>query len=79
MFYVALFPQFVPAGAPVLPAALLMAATIVAFDVVWYSALAYAVTRARRAFLDGPWARRVERLTGAVLIGLGVRLALERR
>ena len=79
VFYVALFPQFVPAGTPVLPAALLMAATIVAFDVVWYSALAYAVTRARRAFFDGPWARPVERLTGAVLIGLGVRLALERR
>jgi threonine/homoserine/homoserine lactone efflux protein len=79
VFYVALFPQFVPAGAPVLPSALLMAATIVAFDLVWYSALAYGVTRARRAFLDGPWARRVERLTGAVLIGLGVRLAFERR
>jgi threonine/homoserine/homoserine lactone efflux protein len=79
VFYVALFPQFVPAGAPVLPFALLMAATIVAFDLVWYSALAYGVTRARRAFLDGPWARRVERLTGAVLIGLGVRLAFERR
>ena len=79
VFYVALFPQFVPDGAPVLPAALLMAATIVAFDLVWYSALAYGVSRARRAFLDGPWARRVERLTGAVLVGLGVRLALERR
>jgi threonine/homoserine/homoserine lactone efflux protein len=79
VFYVALFPQFVPDGAPVLPSALLMAATIVVFDLVWYSALAYGVTRARRAFLDGPWARRVERLTGAVLIGLGVRLALERR
>jgi threonine/homoserine/homoserine lactone efflux protein len=79
VFYVALFPQFVPAGAPVLPSALLMAATIVAFDLVWYSALAYGVTRARRAFLDGPWARRVERLTGAVLVGLGLRLALERR
>ena len=79
VFYVALFPQFVPDGAPVLPSALLMAATIVAFDLVWYTALAYGVTRARRAFLDGAWARRVERLTGAVLIGLGVRLALERR
>ena len=79
VFYVALFPQFVPAGAPVLPAALLMAATIVAFDLVWYSTLAYAVARARRAFVDGPWARRVERLTGAVLVALGVRLALERR
>jgi len=79
VFYVALFPQFVPAGAPVLPAAVLMAATIVAFDLVWYSVLAYAVTRARRAFVDGPWARRAERLTGAVLIGLGARLVLERR
>ena len=79
VFYVALFPQFVPAGAPVLPSALLMAATIVAFDCAWYSVLAYAVARARRAFVAGPWARRVERLTGAVLIGLGVRLALERR
>ena len=79
VFYVALFPQFVPTGAPVLPSALLMAATIVAFDVMWYSALAYAVTRARRAFRSGRWARRVERLTGAVLIGLGARLALERR
>ncbi len=62
-----------------LPAAVLMAATIVAFDLVWYSALAWAVTRARRAFVEGPWARRVERLTGVVLVGLGVRLALERR
>jgi threonine/homoserine/homoserine lactone efflux protein len=79
VFYIALFPQFVPAGAPVLPSALLMAATIVAFDCVWYSALAYAVARARRAFVAGRWARRVERLTGAVLVALGVRLALERR
>jgi threonine/homoserine/homoserine lactone efflux protein len=35
--------------------------------------------RARRAFVEGPWMRRFERLTGAVLVGLGVRLALERR
>ncbi len=79
VFYVALFPQFVPAGTAVLPAAVLMAVTIVAFDLVWYSALAWAVTRARRAFVEGPWARHVERLTGVVLVGLGVRLALERR
>lgn len=78
-FFVALFPQFVPAGAPVLPSALLMGCTIVAFDLVWYSALAYLVARARRAFVEGPWLRRFRRLTGAVLVGLGVRLALERR
>ena len=45
VFFVALFPQFVPHGAPVLPSALLMACTIVAFDLVWYSVLAYLVAR----------------------------------
>jgi threonine/homoserine/homoserine lactone efflux protein len=78
-FFVALFPQFVPAGEPVLAAALLMACTIVLVDLVWFSTVAYLVTRAKRAFVDGPWLRRVEKLTGAVLVGLGVRLALERR
>jgi threonine/homoserine/homoserine lactone efflux protein len=78
-FFVALFPQFVPHGTPVLPAALLMVAVIVSFDLVWYSLLAYLVARAKRAFVEGPWLRRFERLTGAVLVGLGVRLALERR
>jgi threonine/homoserine/homoserine lactone efflux protein len=79
VFFVALFPQFVPDGAAVLPSALLMAATIVTFDLVWYSVLAFLVTRAKRAFVEGPWLRRAERFTGAVLIGLGARLAFERR
>jgi threonine/homoserine/homoserine lactone efflux protein len=79
VFFVALFPQFIPRGAPVLPSALAMAAVIVAVDLVWYSTLALLVARARKAFLEGGWGRRVERLTGAVLVGLGIRLALERR
>jgi threonine/homoserine/homoserine lactone efflux protein len=79
VFFVALFPQFVPDGAPVLPSALLMAAMVVSFDLVWYSALAYVVARARRAFVEGPWLARAQRFTGAVLVGLGVRLAFERR
>jgi threonine/homoserine/homoserine lactone efflux protein len=79
VFFVALFPQFVPAGAPVLPSALLMVTMIVGFDLVWYSALAYLVARARRAFVEGPWLARAQRVTGAVLVGLGVRLAFERR
>jgi threonine/homoserine/homoserine lactone efflux protein len=79
VFFVALFPQFVPHGAAVLPAALVMAGVIVTFDLIWYSTLALIVHRAKRAFVEGPWSRRLERLTGAVLVGLGVRLALERR
>lgn len=79
VFFVALFPQFVPRGTPVLPAALAMVCVIVAFDLVWYSVLAALVSRAKRHFVEGRWAQRVERVTGAVLIGLGVRLVLERR
>jgi threonine/homoserine/homoserine lactone efflux protein len=79
VFFVALFPQFIPDGAAVLPNALAMAATIVVLDLVWYSALAYFVARTRRAFIEGAWLRRVERLTGGVLVGLGLRLAFERR
>ena len=56
-----------------------MVGVIVCIDLVWYSLLAYLVARAKRAFVEGPWLRRFERLTGAVLVGLGVRLALERR
>src|SRR6185437_6718021 len=78
-FFVALFPQFIPHGAAVLPRAVAMAVVIVAVDLVWYTTLALLVARARKAFTDGGWGRRIERVTGAVLIGLGVRLALERR
>ena len=70
VFFVALFPQFIPAGAPVLPSALGMAATVVALDLVWYSALAYGVARTRRAFVEGAWLRRAERFTGGA-VGLG--------
>lgn len=79
VFFVALFPQFIPDGEPILPSALIMAATIVVLDLIWYSALAYAVGRARRAFVDGPWLRRFQQMSGGALIVLGLRVAVERR
>lgn len=79
VFFVALFPQFIPRGAAVLPCALAMVGVILVFDLVWYSLLAFLVARAKDAFVAGGWGRRVERLTGAVLVALGIRLAFERR
>ena len=78
VFFVALFPQFLSRGAPVLPYALGMAAVIVVFDVIWYSTLAYAVDRTR-AVLQPRVQRRMEKLTGAIVVGLGARLAAEHR
>ena len=43
----------------------------VALDLVWYSVLALVVTRVRRAFVAGPWQRRLERLTGSMMVALG--------
>jgi threonine/homoserine/homoserine lactone efflux protein len=62
----------------VLPAALAMAAVIVVLDVAWFSTLAYLVERAGKALR--PRIRTLlERFTGTVLVGLGVRLAVESR
>ena len=79
IFFVALFPQFLERGHSTVTTGLAMAALIVALDLVWYSAVALAVTRVRRAFAAGPWQRRLERLTGSVMIGSGLRLAVETR
>jgi len=78
VFFVALFPQFLTRGSPVLPYALGMAAVIVVLDVLWFSGLAFAVDRARTV-LRPRVQRGMERFTGAVMVGLGLRLAAESR
>jgi threonine/homoserine/homoserine lactone efflux protein len=78
LFFLALFPQFLARGAAVLPAAVLMALVIVACDVVWFSTLAWLVDRAGRA-LRPRLRRLLDRVSGAVLVGLGVRVAVAAR
>ena len=79
MFFLALFPQFIPDGAPVLPYALAMAAILVVADFVCYVSLGAAVARASRSLARSRLARRIEQLTGAVLLALAGRLAYETR
>jgi threonine/homoserine/homoserine lactone efflux protein len=78
VFFVALFPQFLDPHANVLPAALLMAGVIVCFDLLWFGTLIYAVHRA--GTLLRPKVRAtMERITGAVMIALGVSVAADQR
>lgn len=78
VFFIALFPQFLSPGASVLPAALAMAAVIVAYDIVWFSLLAWSVDRAGRMLR--PRIRQfMERATGTVMVGLGLSVAAEAR
>jgi threonine/homoserine/homoserine lactone efflux protein len=79
IFFTSLLPQFVSAGHPVLLPFLVLGAVFVAMTVVWL--LAYTVVAARAAqMLMRPRVRAaLDRFTGVVLIGLGLRLAVERR
>jgi threonine/homoserine/homoserine lactone efflux protein len=78
VFMVAFFPQFVPAGSNVLTVTLLLGLLQVVVDGGWYLLVAVLVARARSFFATATFRRRLERATGTVLIGLGVRMALSR-
>jgi threonine/homoserine/homoserine lactone efflux protein len=77
LFYVALLPQFVPEGSPLLATTLLLAAVQILLSMAWYLLLASAVSRARAAFVRG--ARKLEAISGAALIGFGIKLAADAR
>lgn len=75
VFYVAVLPQFIPAGVPHLPMGVLLTSVHVAEGLLW-SAVLVAFARAVRGWLRRPAARKVmDRLTGVVIVGFGLRLA----
>jgi len=81
LFFLALLPQFVdPSRGQVVAQFLLLGATLAALDTVYELALVALVHRLRERFLSSQRLRAWQsRLTGAVLIGLGLRLAFQKR
>ena len=79
LFYLTLLPQFVRPGDPVLLRSLLLAGIHVVIGLVWLVTYVYFLGRLS-AMLERPRVRQaLEGVTGTMLIGLGVRLAWERR
>jgi len=79
IFYLTFLPQFISPGEPVLARSLLLAAIHIAMGFVWLSAYAWFIDRLG-AVLTRPAVKAwLERVTGALLIALGLRLAWERR
>jgi RhtB (resistance to homoserine/threonine) family protein len=79
VFFTGLLPQFVSPGKPVLEPFLLLGGLFVLMTVVWLCGYALVAARAS-ALLGRPRVRAaLDRVTGVVLVGLGVRLAFERR
>lgn len=79
VFYLTFLPQFIDAHGNVLAQSLFLAAVHATMGIVWLTAYAYVLGRLARAIAGGTLRRALERVTGVVLVGLGVRLAFETR
>ncbi len=79
VFFLTFLPQFVDRHAPVLPQTLTLAAIHVLVGLIWLSAYARLVHRARARLASPAVKAWLERTTGVVLIALGLRVAIERR
>ncbi|MGN9787373.1 LysE family translocator [Nonomuraea sp. ZG12] len=76
-FYVAMLPQFIPQDAPHAVMGLLLAGVHVGEGLLWSAALiGFAALMSRT--LRTPFVRRLlDRITGVVIVGFGVRLAVD--
>ena len=79
IFYITFLPQFIPAGADVLRFSLLLAGIHAVLGILWFAVLV-AATRPLARWLARPAVMRgLDRMTGAVFIAFGLKLALEKR
>lgn len=78
VFYTTLLPQFISPGQSVVSGSLLLAAIFALIVIIWLTVYVALLSRAEAFFLRPSVRRIMERITGVVLIGLGIRLAIER-
>ncbi|MFF4138582.1 LysE family translocator [Streptomyces mirabilis] len=76
VFAVSFLPQFVPQGAPVPPTLLAFSVIWAVIDLLWYLPLIWLAGRVRGVLQRRSIQRRMEQVSGALLVGLGMRLAV---
>jgi threonine/homoserine/homoserine lactone efflux protein len=74
VFYATLLPQFIRPGQSVLGMSLLLAGIHALMGLVWLTLVALAASRMAAVLRRETWRRRMERVTGIVLVGFGVKL-----
>jgi threonine/homoserine/homoserine lactone efflux protein len=79
VFYVSFLPQFLPAHAPAGPFIFLLALLHASMGIAWFALLIGATRPLARALKRPAVIRRLDRLTGIVFLGFGVKLALIRQ
>lgn len=78
-FFTSLLPQFIGSGRSVLVPFLALGAVFVLMTLMWLCGYALVAARAATLLRRPRVKAAIDRMTGVVLIGLGVRLATERR
>jgi threonine/homoserine/homoserine lactone efflux protein len=77
VFALSFLPQFVPDGAPHLPAMVGLAALWAVYEIGYYGLYVWFVGRLKSLVSRAGVRRRLEQVSGGVLLLLGVRMALE--
>jgi threonine/homoserine/homoserine lactone efflux protein len=78
LLFLALVPQFLDEAEPVVPQTLRYAAIFLTMGVIWLLSLAEIVARLADVFRSTRLRRRLQAISGVVLLSLGVRVAVER-
>jgi threonine/homoserine/homoserine lactone efflux protein len=79
VFFTSLLPQFAPVGGGAFAVLLALGLVFCALTLVWLSVYAVVVARVGDVLRKTGVRRLLDAVTGAVLVALGIRLALERR
>ena len=79
IFFISFLPAFIPHGASVGGLSILFGAMFVLETALWFALLLWLVGHGSSWLHQPRVQRRLERISGVVLIGFGVRLATERR
>jgi threonine/homoserine/homoserine lactone efflux protein len=79
LLFLTYLPQFNDASRPVLPQIAFLAGVHIVGGLIWMTTYAHLVARAHRTLTRSDVRRWLERVTGVVLIALGLRVAVEQR
>ncbi|MFI6091933.1 LysE family translocator [Streptomyces sp. NPDC051218] len=79
LFYMSLLPQFIPEGAPVFSATLLLTAVDLVELALWYWIVTYAASALGERIRRPSFRRRLEQFSGVAFLGFAANLALHDR
>ena len=79
VFYLATIPQFVPSGVEPVVMGVLLALVHCVLGMAWSGMLVIGGSAAKKRLRSAAFVRWIDRVTGGVLIALGVRVALDAR